>query len=85
MEDWAAHRLATKWRLLKNKIKEWAKTNFGDVRIQKSNILPEIQALDNEERDQLSERKFVRRFSTVQVIRLQVHMDFRWPSFSVSG
>ena len=29
------------------------KMNFGDVRIQKSNILEEIQSLDKEERGQL--------------------------------
>lgn len=46
MEGWAGHRLVTKLKLLKNKIKEWAKVNFGDVRTQKSDILAEIQALD---------------------------------------
>ena len=46
VEGWAGHRMATKLKLLKNKIKEWAKENFGDVRTQKICIPAEIQALD---------------------------------------
>lgn len=56
MEGWAGHRLAIKLKLLKNKIKEWAKSHFGDVQVQKSNLLTKIQALDKEETDQLSRR-----------------------------
>ena len=64
MEGWAGHKLATKLKLQKNKIKEWAKTNFGDVRIQKSNIPAEIQALDKEEvRGQLSLEEGKKRFA----------------------
>ena len=55
VEGWVGHRLATKFKVLKNKITEWAKLNFGDVQVQKSNILTEIQALDKkEESGQLS-------------------------------
>lgn len=49
VEGRAGHRLAIKLKLLKNKIKEWAKPQFGDVQVQKSNLLAEIQALDNKE------------------------------------
>eukprot|EP00268_Persea_americana_P017810 TRINITY_DN18653_c0_g1_i1.p2 TRINITY_DN18653_c0_g1~~TRINITY_DN18653_c0_g1_i1.p2 ORF type:complete len:123 (-),score=26.57 TRINITY_DN18653_c0_g1_i1:203-571(-) len=55
VEGWAGYWLAIKLKLLKNKIKEWAKENFGEVRIQKLNILTEIQALDmKEESDHLT-------------------------------
>ena len=33
VEQWAGHRLATKLKELKNKIKEWAKLNFRDVQV----------------------------------------------------
>ena len=39
MEGEAGDKLATKLKMLKNKIKEWAKMNFGDARIKKSTIL----------------------------------------------
>lgn len=49
MEGWAGHRLATKLKLLKFKMKEWAKEHFGDVKHQKSKILAKIQSLDGKE------------------------------------
>ena len=49
VEGWAGYWLAIKLKLLKNKIKEWAKENFGEVRIQKLNILAETEALDRKE------------------------------------
>ena len=54
VEGWAAYRLATKLNLLmatklnllRFKIKEWAKKNFGDMRMQKAYMLEEIRSLD---------------------------------------
>eukprot|EP00268_Persea_americana_P008188 TRINITY_DN13159_c0_g2_i1.p1 TRINITY_DN13159_c0_g2~~TRINITY_DN13159_c0_g2_i1.p1 ORF type:complete len:214 (+),score=40.85 TRINITY_DN13159_c0_g2_i1:166-807(+) len=55
VEGWAGYKLATKLKLLKIRMKEWAKEHFGDVKFQKSNILAEIQALDRkEESDRLT-------------------------------
>lgn len=48
VEGWAGYWLAAKLKLLKNKMKEWVKENFGEVRTQKSKILAEIQELDKE-------------------------------------
>ena len=49
MEGWAGQRLPTKLKLLKNKMKEWAKEYFGDLMLQRPKILAEIQALDRKE------------------------------------
>ena len=49
------YRLATKLKLLKLKIKEWARNNFGEVGMRKTHLLEEIQRLDwKEEARQLS-------------------------------
>lgn len=54
--------MATKLKVLKNEIKEWAKENFRDMRIQKSNILADMQALDRkEELDHLTTAEGMRR------------------------
>ena len=52
--DGPGHKLVTKLKVLKTKIKEWVGVNVGDVQIQKFYILVEIQALDKEEGNQLS-------------------------------
>jgi len=58
VEGWAGHRLATKLKLLKFKMKECAKEHFADVKHQKSKILAEIQSLDSkEERVKLSQEE----------------------------
>lgn len=62
VEGWAGYKLATKLKLLKIKIKEWAKTNFTDVRMQKIQLLEDIQNLDKkEELGQLSSEEEARR------------------------
>ena len=42
VDGWARYRLATKLKLLKVKIKEWAKMNFADVKMQKAQLLEDI-------------------------------------------
>lgn len=50
--------MAAKLKCLKHKIKDWAKIHFGDVEIEKSRILEEIQNLDRkEETDFLSKEE----------------------------
>lgn len=49
VEGWAGYRLATKLKFLKATIKEWAKTNFVDMGMQKAHLLEEIQNLDRKE------------------------------------
>lgn len=53
VEGEAGYRLATKLKLLKLKIKEWAKNNFGEVGERKAHLLEEIQRLDRKEEDGL--------------------------------
>lgn len=43
------------------KIKEWFKANFWDVRIVKANILEELQSLDSKELHQLFDNEVLRR------------------------
>lgn len=63
VEGWAGHKFAAKLKLLKAKIKEWVKENFGEVGMMKANILNELQSLDaKEERDGLSREERRRRF-----------------------
>ena len=80
VDGWAGHRLATKLKVLKNKIKEWAKESFGDVRNQKSQILAEIQALDiKEESDQMPLEEGKRRLELKEVFHRKVRkMEIRW-------
>lgn len=62
VEGWAGFRLAVKLKTLK--LKEWAKTNFGDFELQKDAILEEIQILDNKEKlGQLSSEDCNRKLS----------------------
>lgn len=49
MDGWAGYRLATKTKSLRIKIKEWAKINFADIKMQKVQLLKDIQNLDKEE------------------------------------
>ena len=64
VEGRAGHRLMVKLKLLKIKLKEWAREKFGDVGMQKTTILEEIQLIDNrEEMGQPSYEDFVRRLN----------------------
>lgn len=49
VEGWAGHGLAIKLKMLKQKIKEWVRSRFGDVGVIKANLLEEIQKLDRKE------------------------------------
>lgn len=49
VEGWVGYRLATKLKLLKLKIKEWDRNNFGEVAMRKAHLLEEIQRLDRKE------------------------------------
>ncbi|XXG46977.1 hypothetical protein AAC387_Pa09g0968 [Persea americana] len=46
VDGWVGYRLGTKLKLLKVKIKEWAKMNFADMKMQKTQLLEDIQNLD---------------------------------------
>lgn len=48
-EGWAGLRLAIKLKILKAKIKDWAKCHFGYVGTVKNNIMNGIHSLDNKE------------------------------------
>lgn len=50
VEGWARFKLGWKLKVLKGKIKEWAKNSFGDVAKLKKNILEETQSLDKKEK-----------------------------------
>lgn len=43
------YKLAMKLKLLKGRIKDWAKDQFGDVRLVKEGLLKDIQRLGNKE------------------------------------
>lgn len=51
IEGWEGFKLAAKLKVLKSKIKEWAKNHFGDVEKMKETILGEILALDKTEEE----------------------------------
>lgn len=36
VEEWAGYRLATKLKMLKVKLKEWAKMSYADMKMQKA-------------------------------------------------
>lgn len=62
MDRWVGFKLALKLKLLKGKIKEWARFYFGDVTAIKDRILEEIQALNYKEAaSPLGEAYFLKR------------------------
>lgn len=79
VDGWAGYRLAMKLKLLKNRIKDWAKDHFGDVRNAKVNILQEIQLLDKEEVGQLQPAEESRRlFLKKDFIRKVREEEIKW-------
>lgn len=42
VEGWAGYGLATKLKMLKGKIRDWAKMNFADEKTQKMQLLEDI-------------------------------------------
>lgn len=49
IQGWAGYRLACKLKHLKNKIKDWAKTNFGSVEASMADLLSSIKEIDSKE------------------------------------
>eukprot|EP00268_Persea_americana_P011377 TRINITY_DN14820_c0_g1_i2.p2 TRINITY_DN14820_c0_g1~~TRINITY_DN14820_c0_g1_i2.p2 ORF type:complete len:146 (-),score=32.55 TRINITY_DN14820_c0_g1_i2:579-1016(-) len=80
VDGWAGHRLATKLKLLKIKLKEWAKEHFGEVKYQKSKILAEIQSLDsNEKSDHLSPEEEKKRLGLKEELQRNLRKEeIRW-------
>ena len=80
MDGWAGYRLATKLKLLKIKLKEWAKEHFGEVKYQKFKILAEIQSLDGkEEPDQLSREEEKKRLDLKEELQRNLRKEeIRW-------
>lgn len=76
----AGYRLAVKLKLLKSKIKDWAKVHFGDVTNTKEIILQEIQLLDNkEEVGQLMPAEMSRRLSLKEdFVRKVREEEIKW-------
>lgn len=73
MEGWAGFRPAVKLKNLKEKIKEWAKSHFGQVGLIKDSILEEIRLLDlKQENCQLSEEERAKRFQLKKMFELKV-------------
>lgn len=70
VEGWAGHRFAGKLKLLKAKIKEWVKENFGEVGMMKANILNGIRSLDiKEEMNGLSREEGRRRLNSKKILK----------------
>lgn len=51
VEGWAGCKLEMKLKLLKGRIKDWARHHFGNVRKVKEDLLKEIQRLHNKEEE----------------------------------
>ena len=68
--------MATKLKLLRFRMKEWAREHFGDERIQKSKILAEIQALDRkEESDRLTLEEEKRRIDLKEEFHRKLRVE----------
>lgn len=84
VEVWAGHRLAVKLKIMKQKIKDWSKSNFVEVEASKSKILEEIQDLDQkEERKQISSEERLKRSSPKEEFErkvIQEEIKWRQPS-----
>ena len=64
VEGWTGYRLATKLKMLKVKLKAWAKMSFADMKMQKAQLLEDIQNLDKkEEMGRLTDEEAGRRLS----------------------
>lgn len=57
VEGWAGCKLEMELKLLKGKIKDWARHHFENVRKVKEDLLKEIQRLDNKEKDSYCKKK----------------------------
>ncbi|XXG85840.1 hypothetical protein AAC387_Pa11g0856 [Persea americana] len=80
VDGWAGHRLATKLKLLKTKLKEWAKEHFEKVKHQKSKILAEVQSVDGkEETDRLSSEEEKKRLDLKEELQRNLRKEeIRW-------
>lgn len=65
----ASFTLAKKLKLLKIKIKDWAKEHFGNILEAKDTLMGEIQLLDlKEESHQLSKVEWIQRLSLKEAL-----------------
>lgn len=80
VKGWEGHKLFVKLKLLKHKIRDWAKVHFRDVEGQKTIILEEIQLIDSMEEStgKLTDEGRSKRIHLKEEFQRKVEEEIKW-------